>query len=110
MIDGSDIVTSYRVGERASHGLHPGHQARRRFHACRWSNLVKKNLPKFQSVLPDDVKVSYEFDQSPYVTRAIGGLMLRRRAGRDVHRADGAVVSARLAQRVDRGASTFRCR
>ena len=37
-------------------------------------DLVKENLPKFQSVLPDDVKVSYEFDQSPYVTRAISGL------------------------------------
>jgi multidrug efflux pump subunit AcrB len=37
-------------------------------------NLVKANLPKFQSVLPPGVKVSYEFDQSPYVTRAIRGL------------------------------------
>jgi multidrug efflux pump subunit AcrB len=39
-------------------------------------DLVKKNLPKFQSVVPADVKVSYEFDQSPYVTRAIRGLTL----------------------------------
>src|SRR5205085_6878780 len=38
-------------------------------------NLVRKNIPKFQSVLPEDVKVSYEFDQSPYVTRAISGLV-----------------------------------
>src|ERR1700686_3569760 len=37
-------------------------------------NLVKENLPKFQAVVPEDVKVSYEFDQSPYVTRAILGL------------------------------------
>jgi multidrug efflux pump subunit AcrB len=37
-------------------------------------NLVKENLPKFQSVLPEGVKVSYQFDQSPYVTRAIVGL------------------------------------
>src|SRR3954469_23278641 len=37
-------------------------------------NLVKANLPRFQSVLPPGVKVSYEFDQSPYVTRAIRGL------------------------------------
>ncbi len=35
-------------------------------------NLIKANLPKFQSLLPDDVKVSYQFDQSPYVTNAIG--------------------------------------
>lgn len=37
--------------------------------------LVKKNLPKFQAVLPDDVKVSYQFDQSGYVSRAITGLI-----------------------------------
>ena len=47
----------------------------------RWSNLVKQNLPKFQSVLPADVKVSYEFDQSPYVTRAIAGLTLEGALG-----------------------------
>jgi multidrug efflux pump subunit AcrB len=37
--------------------------------------LVKQNLPRFQSVLPDDISVSYQFDQSPYVTRAISGLV-----------------------------------
>jgi multidrug efflux pump subunit AcrB len=36
--------------------------------------LVKDSLPKFQAVLPPDVKVSYQFDQSPYVVRAILGL------------------------------------
>jgi multidrug efflux pump subunit AcrB len=37
-------------------------------------NLVKENLPKFQAVVPPGVKVTYEFDQSPYVTRSIRGL------------------------------------
>lgn len=37
-------------------------------------DLVKQNLPRFQSVVPPGVKVSYEFDQSPWVTRAISGL------------------------------------
>ncbi len=37
-------------------------------------NLVKENIPKFQAVLPAGVKVSYEFDQSPFVIRAILGL------------------------------------
>jgi multidrug efflux pump subunit AcrB len=32
---------------------------------------VKQNLPRFQAALPDDVKVSYEFDESPIVYRAI---------------------------------------
>src|SRR5258708_20943946 len=38
-------------------------------------NLVKENIPKFQSVLPSDVRVSYEFDQSGYVKRALNGLI-----------------------------------
>jgi multidrug efflux pump subunit AcrB len=32
---------------------------------------VKKNLPKFQALLPDDIKVSYQLDQSKYVTDAL---------------------------------------
>lgn len=38
-------------------------------------SLVKQNLAKFQSVLPDGVTVSYQFDQSPYVLGAINNLM-----------------------------------
>jgi multidrug efflux pump subunit AcrB len=37
-------------------------------------NLVKENLSRFQAALPPGVTVSYQFDQSPYVTRAIRGL------------------------------------
>src|SRR5215217_3508974 len=33
--------------------------------------LVKKNIPEFQKILPDDIKVSYVFDQSPVVNRTI---------------------------------------
>ena len=43
--------------------------------------LVKENLPRFQSVLPDDIEVTYQFDQSPYVTRAIGGLFFEGSLG-----------------------------
>lgn len=39
-------------------------------------NLVKENLPKFKAAVPNDVEVTYEFDQSPYVTRAITSLMI----------------------------------
>jgi len=38
-------------------------------------NLVKKNLPEFQKILPDDIKVTYEFDQSPVVNRSIRDLL-----------------------------------
>jgi multidrug efflux pump subunit AcrB len=34
-------------------------------------DLVKKNIPEFQKILPDDMKVSYVFDQSPVVNRSI---------------------------------------
>jgi multidrug efflux pump subunit AcrB len=34
-------------------------------------NEVKNSLPYFQSLVPDDIKVSYELDQSPYVTGAL---------------------------------------
>jgi multidrug efflux pump subunit AcrB len=34
-------------------------------------NAVKQNLARFQAAMPDDVKVSYEFDESPIVYRAI---------------------------------------
>src|SRR5688572_4926620 len=33
--------------------------------------LVRKNIPEFQKILPDDIKVSYVFDQSPVVNRSI---------------------------------------
>ena len=38
-------------------------------------DTVKQNLPKFQAALPDDVSISYVFDQSPFVTRAIASLL-----------------------------------
>ena len=32
---------------------------------------IKKALPEMQAALPDDIQVNFEFDQSPYVTRAV---------------------------------------
>jgi multidrug efflux pump subunit AcrB len=37
-------------------------------------NAVKKNMPRMQAVLPKDVDLKFEFDQSPYVTRALAGV------------------------------------
>jgi multidrug efflux pump subunit AcrB len=34
-------------------------------------NAVKQNIHRFQAAMPDDVKVSYQFDESPIVYRAI---------------------------------------
>jgi len=38
-------------------------------------DLVKQNIPEFQKILPDDMKVSYVFDQSPVVNRTIRDLL-----------------------------------
>src|SRR6478736_82351 len=71
--DGADIVTSYALVNGRRTVYIP---VTKRADASTLSvvNLVKKNLPRFQSVLPDDVKVSYELDQSPVVLHAISDL------------------------------------
>ncbi|HEV2393198.1 MAG TPA: efflux RND transporter permease subunit [Verrucomicrobiae bacterium] len=80
VIDGSDIVTSYALVNGRRTVYIP---VIKRSTASTLSvvNLVKANLSKFQSVLPADVKVSYQFDQSLYVTHAIGGLVLEGAMG-----------------------------
>jgi multidrug efflux pump subunit AcrB len=80
VIDGSDIVTCYALVNGRRTVYIP---VTKRADASTLSvvNLVKANLQKFQSAVPDDVKVSYEFDQSPYVTRAINGLTLEGALG-----------------------------
>lgn len=37
-------------------------------------NEVKKNLPYFQSLVPGDIKITYELDQSPYVRSALAAV------------------------------------
>src|SRR5207244_5810142 len=37
-------------------------------------NGVRENLPRMQAQLPDDIKVGFEFDQSPYVTSSVRGV------------------------------------
>jgi multidrug efflux pump subunit AcrB len=36
---------------------------------------VKANLPRMRAVLPEDIDLRFEFDQSPYVTQAIQGVV-----------------------------------
>lgn len=45
--------------------------------ASTWSvvQALKKKMPEMQSLLPDDVKISYEFDQSIFVVNAVKSLM-----------------------------------
>src|SRR2546427_6679089 len=78
--DGSDIATGYALvdGKRT---VYIPVTKRADASTLEVVRLVKTNLSKFQAVLPDDVKVSYEFDQSPYVIRAIDGLALEGSLG-----------------------------
>jgi multidrug efflux pump subunit AcrB len=80
VVDGSDIVTSYALVNGRRTVYIP---VTKRSDASTLSvvEAVKENLPRFQAVLPEDVTVSYEFDQSPYVTRAIAGLTLEGALG-----------------------------
>ncbi|HEX6985645.1 MAG TPA: efflux RND transporter permease subunit, partial [Planctomycetaceae bacterium] len=36
---------------------------------------IKQALPKMGEAIPPDIKVDFEFDQSPYVTRAVSGVV-----------------------------------
>jgi multidrug efflux pump subunit AcrB len=38
-------------------------------------NAVKNSIPRFRSLIPDDIKLSYEFDQSTYVKNALSSLV-----------------------------------
>lgn len=71
--DSSDIVTSYaNINGRRTVYI----PVTKRADASTLSvvGLVRDNLPKFQAAVPDGITVSYEFDQSPFVTRAIASL------------------------------------
>ena len=71
--DSTDIPTGYALvnGSRAVYIL-----VTKRADASTLAvvNAVKANLPKMQAAIPEDIHVSFEFDQSPYVTRAIWGV------------------------------------
>jgi len=44
-------------------------------------NAVKASIPAFRKVVPEDVDVSLQFDQSPYVTNSLRGLVTEGLAG-----------------------------
>jgi multidrug efflux pump subunit AcrB len=78
--DGTDIATGYALVNGRRTVYIP---VTKRADASTLSvvSLVKENLPKFQAVLPDGVKVEYQFDQSPYVTGAIANLLTESALG-----------------------------
>ncbi len=68
--DGADLVTSYALvnGRRT---VYIPVTKRSDASTLAVVQLVRDNLPAFQAAVPEDVKVSYEFDQSPIVLRSI---------------------------------------
>ncbi len=71
--DAADITTGYSLvnGRRAVYIL-----ATKRADASTMSVIdeIKAAMPRFRAEVPPDINVSFEFDQSPYVTRAINSL------------------------------------
>jgi multidrug efflux pump subunit AcrB len=71
--DAADIPTGYALvnGRRAVYIL-----ATKRAEASTVAvvNAIRENLPRMQAQLPSDIKVSFEFDQSIYVTSAVRGV------------------------------------
>lgn len=72
--DGADVTTSYALvnGKRSVYI-----PITKSADASTWEVVqnLKKALPRFQALLPDDVELSYEFDQSVYVMNAVKNLM-----------------------------------
>src|SRR6195952_33139 len=72
--DGADITVSYALvnGKRSVYLPITKSAA-----ASTWEVVqnLKAALPRFQSLLPEDVKLSYDFDQSVYVINAVKSLL-----------------------------------
>ncbi|WDF56639.1 efflux RND transporter permease subunit [Mucilaginibacter sp. KACC 22063] len=71
--DGADITSSYALvnGKRSVYL-----PITKSADASTWEVVqnLKKAIPRFQALLPADVKLSYEFDQSTYVINAVKSL------------------------------------
>lgn len=79
--DGADILTSYALvnGRRAVYIA-----ATKRADASTLDGVrnIRRALPSFQAAVPEDIRVSFELDQSFYVTRALRALLQEGLAGK----------------------------
>ena len=71
--NGADVTTGYALinGKRSVYI-----PVTKRADASTWDvvKAIKKSLPDMQAAIPDDIKVSYEFDQSSYVINSLKSL------------------------------------
>ena len=72
--DGADITTGYALVNGRRSVYLPITKAAA---ASTWEVVqnLKKAIPRFQAQLPEDVKLSYEFDQSTYVINSVKNLL-----------------------------------
>ncbi|GAC1427362.1 MAG: efflux RND transporter permease subunit [Flavisolibacter sp.] len=74
VVNGADVTTGYALinGKRSVYI-----PVTKRADASTWDvvQAIKKNLPDMQAAIPDDIKVSYEFDQSTYVINSLKSLL-----------------------------------
>src|SRR5215204_5374154 len=72
--NGADVTTGYALinGKRSVYI-----PVTKRADASTWNVVqqIKKNLPAMQAAIPEDIKVSYEFDQSGYVANSLKSLL-----------------------------------
>lgn len=78
--DATDIPTGYALvnGKRAVYIM-----ATKKADASTLDvvNNIRREIPKIQADLPPDIKVSFEFDQSPYVTNSMRGVAMEAALG-----------------------------
>lgn len=72
--DSSDVLTGYALvnGRRA---IYLSVTKRADASTVAVVNGVKSSIPRFRSLIPDDIKISYELDQSTYVKNALWSLV-----------------------------------
>lgn len=94
--DGSDITTSFALvnGRRT---VYLPVTKRSEASTLAVVDQVKRNIPKFQSAVAEDVKVSYEFDQSPVVWSSTNALVKEAALGVAAELRIGEVIYQNLA-------------
>ena len=78
--NGADITTGYALIDGKRSVYIP---VTKRADASTWDvvQAVKKALPDMQAAIPDDIRVSYEFDQSGYVKNALKNVLIEALLG-----------------------------
>src|SRR5207237_3436836 len=80
VVNGADVTTGYALinGKRS---VYIPVTKRADASTLEVIKTIKKSLPDMQVAIPDDIKVSYEFDQSGYVTNSLNSLLFAAMLG-----------------------------